>query len=145
MNKEEIIDQLESLRENSLDFAKRAKAAGEKESIWFDDIEALDCAIEIIKNTDCQRKEIQGILAERQRQNEKWGLQNHELPAWMAILGEEFGELCEAVNETYFDNGADAKQKGGYENLYTEATHVAAVAIQIMEFLNRTYPQGEES
>ena len=40
------------------------------------------------------------VNIERENQNDKWGDQNHTLPEWCTILGEEFGELCEAVNET---------------------------------------------
>ncbi|MGM7634199.1 hypothetical protein [Bacillus sp. Hm123] len=78
------------------------------------------------------------VLEERKRQNEKWGEQNHHPAAWISILGEEFGELCEAVNETIFDNGADARKKGGYENMRAEAVQVAAVAVQFIEYLDRT-------
>lgn len=42
------------------------------------------------------------IKAERNWQDKKWGKQNHELPIWVGILGEEYGEFCEAVNETVF-------------------------------------------
>jgi NTP pyrophosphatase (non-canonical NTP hydrolase) len=74
------------------------------------------------------------ILQERQRQDEKWGEQNHPLGLWTGILGEEYGELCEAINETVFDNGIN---KGGYENMRKEAIHVAAVAVAFLEFLER--------
>ncbi len=33
------------------------------------------------------------IIAERRRQDAKWGEQNHEFPLWMAILAEELGEM----------------------------------------------------
>ncbi|MFR9710764.1 MazG-like family protein [Paenibacillus sp. MB22_1] len=82
---------------------------------------------------------IQDVLTERARQDAKWGQQDHEPMAWMGILGEEFGELCEAVNETYFNNGPEARAKGGYENMRTEAVQVAAVAISFIEALDRRY------
>ena len=81
-----------------------------------------------------QDKIIATVVAERDRQDKKWGEQNHMPPLWTSILGEEFGELCEAINETAFDNGSD---KGGYENMKTEAIHVAAVAIGFLECLER--------
>jgi hypothetical protein len=81
-----------------------------------------------------QDQVVQNIITERQRQDKKWGEQNHFPQFWTGILGEEFGEFCEAVNETIFDNGTD---KGGYENMKTEATHVAAVAIGFLECLER--------
>ena len=83
-----------------------------------------------------QDKVIQDILTERQRQDKKWGEQNHPPQFWTGILGEEFGELCEAINETVFDNGTD---KGGYENMKKEAIHVAAVAVGFLECLERNF------
>lgn len=35
------------------------------------------------------------ILAERRRQEKKWGPQHHGATFWMAILGEEYGEACQ--------------------------------------------------
>ena len=81
-----------------------------------------------------QERIIDAVLLERKRQDTKWGEQNHPPHYWTGILGEEYGELCEAINETIFDNGSD---KGGYENMRTEAIHVAAVAIGFLECLER--------
>lgn len=72
------------------------------------------------------------VLAERERQDIKWGEQNHSLSCWVSILGEEFGELCQAVNETELDN-ANKRELGGIDNVMTEASHVAAVACEIIE------------
>jgi NTP pyrophosphatase (non-canonical NTP hydrolase) len=83
------------------------------------------------------------VVAERIRQDAKWGQQNHEPALWLGILGEEFGELCQAVNETVFDNGAEERAKGGYANMRAEATQIAAVAIAFVEMLDRRY--GEDS
>ena len=76
------------------------------------------------------------VWQERDRQEAKWGEQSHHPAMWATILGEEFDEYCEAVNETVFENGAN-KEKGGYENMMRELTHVAAVAIAAMECLMR--------
>ena len=73
---------------------------------------------------------------ERNRQDAKWGIQNHAQSQWVGILGEEFGEYCQAVNETYLNN-ATKKHEGGYDNLLKELTHVAAVAVGAMESLMR--------
>lgn len=90
-----------------------------------------------------QRTAILEILAERNRQDLKWGEQNHPIEKWTPILGEEFGELCEAINETIFENGSD---KGGYENIRKEAIHVAAVAVGFLECIERNkeafFPEG---
>lgn len=39
------------------------------------------------------------IRAERQRQNEKWGPQNHYKQWWFVILSEEIGEVAKAIYE----------------------------------------------
>lgn len=94
-------------------------------------------------NDSTQRAAILRVLAERNRQDCKWGEQNHPIEKWVPILGEEFGELCEAINETVFDNNSD---KGGYENVRNEAIHVAAVAVGFLECIERNkasfFPEG---
>lgn len=84
---------------------------------------------------------IQSVMSERQRQDAKWGEQNHEPQFWVGILGEEFGELCQAINETVFNNGPTEKEKGGYANMRAEAVQVAAVAVSFIEYLDRRYGQ----
>ncbi len=73
------------------------------------------------------------VREERQRQDSLWGDQSGNHPfEWMSILGEEYGELCEAVNESCFPNAAHS-DRGGIEKIVKEATHVAAVAVAIIE------------
>ena len=86
------------------------------------------------KMSEIQERAITAVLLERKRQDTKWGEQNHPPHYWTGILGEEYGELCEAINETVFDNWSD---KGGFENMRREAIHVAAVAIGFLECLER--------
>ncbi len=83
---------------------------------------------------DNRMKVLEWVNSERDRQESKWGEQNHKPTDWVSILGEEYGEFCQAVNETVFDNGTN---KGGYENMKTEAIHTAAVAIAFVECLER--------
>lgn len=78
------------------------------------------------------------INTERISQDAKWGEQNHHPAFWTSILGEEYGELCEAINETIFNNGTD---RGGYANMRKEAIQVAAVAVAFLEFLERVKPE----
>src|SRR3990167_7940322 len=40
---------------------------------------------------------------ERQRQDDKWGQQNHHPFTWLAILGEEMGEANQAALQATFD------------------------------------------
>lgn len=74
---------------------------------------------------------------ERNRQDAKWGEENLPPSVWATVLGEEYGEYCEAVNETIFDNGPEERKKGGTENMIRELTHVAAVAVAAIECLTR--------
>lgn len=103
----------------------------------------MEYVSEVLFNDKRQRTAILEILAERNRQDLKWGEQNHVMEKWVPILGEEFGELCEAINETIFENGSD---KGGYENIRKEAIHVAAVAVGFLECIERNkekfFPKG---
>lgn len=73
---------------------------------------------------------LEAILAERHRQEVKWGEQNHDPITYLAILTEEVGEFAEAALHTRF--GGD--KSGG---LREEAIHTAAVALAIVECLDR--------
>ncbi len=78
------------------------------------------------------------VAAERQRQNDKWGDQSgNHMFEWMSILGEEYGELCEAVNETCFKTAHVKPERGGFEAIKREAIQVAAVATTIVEAIVR--------
>jgi NTP pyrophosphatase (non-canonical NTP hydrolase) len=65
------------------------------------------------------------IAQERQRQDEKWGIQNHGDGKWAAILMEEVGEVATAILHN------DPK------NLREELIQVAAVAAAWVEALDR--------
>jgi NTP pyrophosphatase (non-canonical NTP hydrolase) len=80
-----------------------------------------------------QMNTLKRILKERKRQDAKWGEQNHDPRDWLPILGEEFGELCKAINET---TGCGDKV-GTNEEIKEEAVHVAAVAIAMIESMER--------
>ena len=81
---------------------------------------------------------IRSVQAERKRQDEKWGDQNGNHPfEWVSILGEEYGELCEAVNETFFKNG-EKPERGGIDKMRKEAVQVAAVAVALIEALDKS-------
>jgi NTP pyrophosphatase (non-canonical NTP hydrolase) len=70
------------------------------------------------------------ILKERKSQNKKWGLQRHPIGVWLAILGEEFGEVCQA-SQSYLKL-VSAKETDA-DDLYKELIQVAAVACAIAE------------
>ncbi len=71
------------------------------------------------------------IQAERQRQDHKWGEQNHSDMKWLAILMEEVGELAKAILEND-DNGVD------------ELVQVAAVSVAWLEAVSRRQEQADD-
>ena len=87
------------------------------------------------------------IAQRRYEQLEKWGEQEHTWSEWATILGEEYGELCEAINETVLNN-ATKPELGGLANMANEVIDVAAVALQMLEYLlddcNVHMPDGKE-
>ena len=74
------------------------------------------------------------VKAERANQDAKWGEQCHSWSEWATILGEEYGEFCEAVNETVLNNKTKL-EIGGMDNMLKEAIHTAAVAVEIIEHI----------
>ncbi len=77
-----------------------------------------------------QNKALEYVLNERKRQDEKWGIQNHSMEWWLAILGEEYGELAKAILDVRFENGDPA-------HVRTECVQVCAVALSIIECIDR--------
>lgn len=65
------------------------------------------------------------VVGERCRQDARWGVQNHTGQYWIAILGEEFGEVCKAILEQEV------------VDLRAELIQVAAVAVAAVESLDR--------
>lgn len=70
------------------------------------------------------------LSIERLRQDRLWGEQNHEPATWLAILGEEFGEVAKEVAESRINPLGDMAYR-------TELIHVAAVAVAAIEALDR--------
>ncbi|MBB6452006.1 transcriptional regulator with XRE-family HTH domain [Salirhabdus euzebyi] len=75
-------------------------------------------------------KILNDIHRERIRQNQKWGIQRHDWGKWLGILGEEYGEVCQAINRIYFPS--DAKPTDAV-NLYNELIQLSAVAASMAE------------
>jgi NTP pyrophosphatase (non-canonical NTP hydrolase) len=76
------------------------------------------------------KKAIEDTINERKKQDEMWGEQNHDPITWSAILTEECGEFAQAALHDRFGGHAA-------EDLRNEAVQVAAVAIAIIECLDR--------
>lgn len=68
------------------------------------------------------------IDIERDRQNRKWGRQRHTDGNWLKILGEEFGEVCQAMqSDMGWGKTSDASNKR------VELIQLAAVAVAMAE------------
>jgi len=72
------------------------------------------------------------VSKERDRQDRLWGEQNHDPVYWLSILGEEFGEACQAFNNYWFESTSD-----NLDAYREEIIQVAAVAVEMIECLDR--------
>jgi hypothetical protein len=74
------------------------------------------------------------IVEERTRQTERWGEDEHSPLCWTAILNKQLGAYADAaLKYEHADNP-------GYNEgapLYRQAVHIAAVAIAILEQMER--------
>jgi hypothetical protein len=69
---------------------------------------------------------IEKMRAENVRQLDKWGVQTRTPAEWILYLGEEYGELCQAVSE--------AEYRGGpWSAVLKEAIQTATLALKIAE------------
>lgn len=67
---------------------------------------------------------LSAVTAERDKQDRKWGVRRDQShPLWFTILGEEVGEVANAILE------------GKHKGLYKELIQVAAVAVAFAEAL----------
>lgn len=84
-----------------------------------------------------QKKIIDMVLEERNRQDTKWGEQNHIAPVWGMIIGEEYGEMCQAINEFGFNPTPKTEKQ-----IYTEAIHTMASCMAMLESIERQRNTG---
>ena len=73
---------------------------------------------------------VEQIAAQRARNHVKWGARSIEnrpsdYPGWLSTLGEEYGEVCRAI------------QDSNLENLRAELIDVAAVALMWIDSIDR--------
>lgn len=80
------------------------------------------------------------VEEERDRQDNKWGEQNHTYQ-WTSILGEEYGEVCEAMNRVLFGSN---KEKA-VADLRMELIQCAAVCVAWIECLDRNNVKSKEA
>lgn len=76
------------------------------------------------------------IRNEKKRQDIKWGQQDHNPFVWLAILGEEVGEVNKAALENFWDDE-------DMEDYRKELVQVATVAIAAIESYDRTNDDDE--
>lgn len=79
-------------------------------------------------------KLLQEITQERQRQDQKWGEQNHSPIEWMAILTEEVGEVSKEALEFHFKH---KNSKESLANYRKELIQTAAVTLAMLQSLER--------
>lgn len=79
-------------------------------------------------NLKTRTKVLNDIQDERDKQISKWGHQYHDYATWYTILGEEFGEVGQAIQK-----GSVAHKKTDADDLYKELIQVAAVVTAIAE------------
>ena len=74
------------------------------------------------------------VIAERIRQNEKWGYPQNNTPfEWVSILTEEVGEMAQATNDAFMGQ----IKSNQTDKIVHEAIQIAAVAIAIIEHLSK--------
>lgn len=79
------------------------------------------------------------VLAERERQDKKWGYPQKNTPfEWISILTEEVGELAQALNDSLLG----PKPCRRMDSVIRETIHVAAVALSIVEHIDQFVPDG---
>lgn len=96
-----------------------------------------------------QRPEVyKDVADERRAQDHIWGEQNHVPADWLMVLGEEVGEANAAALEAKFANMPEMAKKPGsrtYKDLREELIQVAAVAVAMIESLDRNELSNEET
>lgn len=73
-----------------------------------------------------QRAALELVITERQRQDKKWGQQNHDPLNWEPILHEETGEASQEVCRITWDHAST-------DHWLSEMVQVAAVAVAAVE------------
>jgi NTP pyrophosphatase (non-canonical NTP hydrolase) len=72
------------------------------------------------------------VFEERERQDKKWGQQNHDAFRWLSILTEEVGEAAQAANDV--EEKCEVQHWARYRE---ELVQVAAVAVAMIECFDR--------
>lgn len=76
------------------------------------------------------------VAQERDRQDAKWGQQNHSPAGWLAVLVEEVGEAAQQIAQGWVEP-ITGGQRDYSANLRRELIQVAASAVAFIECLDR--------
>ena len=137
------MQQDESLQSNVLQDMCWCGHSYASHSVWAQDVfECVECPDEgwekstewhkpePINKLGIQQNVLQDVRSERRRQDILWGDQTgHSNFLWSAILGEEFGEVCNAALKSHFGNKP-------LDHLREELIQVAAVAVAWVEAID---------
>lgn len=84
-----------------------------------------------------QLEALSAILAEREAQDAKWGLPNHDPAMWQLILCEEMGEFSKAALELRAGELSIEELIAMKQKLRKEAVQIAAVGMAMVECMDR--------
>ena len=97
-----------------------------------DDEEEWERDARITGLVDNHESIIDEVRGELRRSIEKFGVQNHDPMTWLAILGEEYGEACQAAVQAAHEPG-----KHTWSDHRKELIQTACVAIKSVEAYDR--------
>jgi hypothetical protein len=83
-------------------------------------------------------EQIKKVLDECQKQDTKWGIQDHSTVEWIAILTEEVGEAAKEAVDFHMGD-----KEGALKRLEEELIQVAAVTLQALSSINRQVKNGK--
>lgn len=77
------------------------------------------------------------IEVEREKQDAKWGEQNHTDEWWLAILSEELGEVAQCILHDFFGGKAEG-------HLREELVQLVAVGVAWLECIDRQIEDDDD-
>ena len=116
--------------------AEEPGANGDDAPVYRSFAAKLDAMSERGKGIGRQSRIISEVLAERRRQDEKWGEQNHDDAVWALIFGEEFGEVQKEIYERHMMDlavGPGRETDEIEERLQREIVQMVAVGFNWLE------------
>ena len=90
--------------------------------------EALKAEQKVLQNL------FEDITDEMERQDKKWGKQEHQMSIWMTILTEEHGEIAKAICDLYNSPNREEKKKH-FQQVKLELVQTIAVGMQWLNYL----------